>query len=180
MSVTKIAQIDVASTVATMTFSSIPATFTDLMLVCMLRNDSPSGTPFGAANLVINGDTGSNYAQRYLSGNGATTSSTSNSTLTAVYPVRVTDTAATASTFASSTIYIPNYAGSTAKSVSMDTVSENNAATAAQEIVAGSWTGTAVINSLSLQNISTYLFQVGSSATLYGVTKGTSSGVTVA
>ena len=181
MAITRIAQVDVgAGGAANITFSSIPSTYTDLMLVCMLRNDSPPGTPFSAANLVINSDTAANYSQKYLSGNGSTTSSSSNSTLTAVYPVRTTATAATASTFASSTIYIPNYTVATSKTISMDTVSENNAASAAQEIVAGAWSGTATINSLSLQNLSTYLFQIGSSATLYGISKSGATGATVA
>jgi hypothetical protein len=75
-------------------------------------------------------------------------------------------------------IYIPNYTGSTAKSVSVDGVMENNATYAAAGIIAGLWNDTAAVTSVSISSEVATLVQY-SSATLYGILKGTSNGVTV-
>jgi hypothetical protein len=57
---------------STITFSSIPATFTDLVLVCNLFS---SGTTY--SNIRFNGDTGTNYSLTdfYGDGGGGITSS---------------------------------------------------------------------------------------------------------
>lgn len=54
------------------TFSGIPADWTDLRLVMSLRTDA-TGTEY--AGLVLNSDTGSNYSTTHLSGNGSTAGS---------------------------------------------------------------------------------------------------------
>ena len=57
--------------VSTVTFSSIPASWTDLRLV--LGNISAASETL---KIRLNGDTGTNYSFRYINGNG--TSATSN------------------------------------------------------------------------------------------------------
>jgi hypothetical protein len=75
----------------------------------------------------------------------------------------------TANTFGNGEIYIPNYAGSTQKSVSADAVAENNSATYIYSALnAGLWTGTAAITSIKLL-IPSYNFVQYSTAYLYGV-----------
>ncbi len=155
---------------ATITFSSIPSTYTDLMVVYSLR---VSNTSF--ANVVyvsFNGST-SNFSGRYLEGNGSSAASGSLGRYVGAY------NNPTASTFGNGQLYIPNYAGSTAKSFSVDSVTEANATASYQDIIAGLWNDTSAINSITFSLTTADTFVTGSSATLYGILKGSAGGVTV-
>ena len=77
---------------------------------------------------------------------------------------------ATANTFGNMEIYIPNYAGSSNKSVSVNQVGEDNAATAYATLLAGLWSNTAAITSIKLTPFSGGAsFVQYSTAYLYGV-----------
>jgi hypothetical protein len=62
---TPIATQTLSSTQATVTFSSIPQTYTDLVFVCNAPSTSGSIT---IDTLTVNGDTGSNYSYTRLTG----------------------------------------------------------------------------------------------------------------
>jgi hypothetical protein len=149
-------------------FSSIPATYSDLAIKASLRSTVSQTNDYGI--IQFNGDTGSNYPWLQLAGNGASASSsggTSNGALT----LRYSSANATATTFGSDELYIPNYTDSTYKSISSDTVSENNGAAASDAIAslwAGLWNNTAAITSISLKPASGSFVQY-STATLYGI-----------
>jgi hypothetical protein len=150
---------------ASITFSSVPATFTDLRIVISGR----CSTTDTAATLAFN--TGGTYTRRTLLGNGSAASSN-----TSAVDFRISQSGDTASTFGNSEIYVPNYAGSATKSYSVDAVNENNATAAFQAITAGLWNQTAAITSVVLTPTSGN-FAENSSATLYGILKG-SDGIT--
>ena len=76
---------------------------------------------------------------------------------------------ATASTFGNAEIYIPNYAGSTNKSFSVDSVNENNATSASQFLYANLWSNTAAITSITLLSGGSVNLLQYSTAYLYGV-----------
>ena len=84
---------------------------------------------------------------------------------------------ATSNTFGNTSVYIPNYAGSTNKSVSSDAVTENNATTASQQILASIWNNTSAITSIFVSDTGSNLVQ-NSTASLYGILRG-SGGATV-
>jgi hypothetical protein len=151
---------------ANITFSSIPATYTDLCLVVSSRNTG-SGVAAGAY-LTLNTDTNfSNYSYRRIEGNGSTVSSQGSAGGNRPGGVDTGDSA-TANTFSNTQIYIPNYAGSTNKSYSIDSVSENNATTAIQHLIAGLWSNTSAINSIAFSD-DTYNLAQYSTAYLYGI-----------
>jgi len=182
MSMTKIATVTVgAGGAASIDFTSIPATATDLIIVYSLRsNRSASGTTDGAL-IRFNGSTGAYYTTRTLAGNGSSANSLvdASSTLGIYNYFGATSDLATASTFGNGSIYIPNYSGSTNKSVSIESVNENNATATLGGIVAGIWAQTAAITSINLRPEAGTLYKEYSSATLYGVNKGSLAGVTV-
>jgi hypothetical protein len=166
---------------ASIAFTAIPATFTDLYLVCSLRSSLTSGY----AGLSINGST-ANFSSRLLAGTGSGALSFSYTSATVTYPIfnYIDDTNDTANTFHSACFLIPNYTSSNAKSISIDSVFENNGTTAYQQIAAGLWNDTDAITSLTLVSANSGLDASGnfvqySSATLYGITAGSSGGVTV-
>jgi len=159
---------------ATITFSSIPQTFTDLVILVSARGSS---NPF--LGMGFNGAV-TNFSNRQLTGDGSSASSGSRSDTFIGYQSGSSDTA---NTFGNGSIYIPNYAGNTNKSFSVDHVGENNASGAFQQIVAGLWNQTAAITSIELYQWNSgnakENFAANSSITLYGILKGSSGGVTV-
>lgn len=163
---------------ASIDFTSIPATFTDLVIVTSLRG---SGTDPQDSYIQFNADTGSNYSFRRLYGEGSGSGQTDgvSGASTAGRVSRVTGTSYTSNTFTNDTIYIPNYRVAAAKSISVDTVEENNATRSYQMIYATLWSGTAAITSIKLQVLGGTNFAQYSSASLYGVLAGSSGGVTV-
>jgi len=173
MSMTKIATVTVGVLgAASIDFTSIPGTMTDLVLAISARTNR-LGTADGIL-ISFNGST-SSFSYRALRGSGSAASSFSGSRLLG----DLTGSTATSNTFASLSVTIPNYAGSTNKSYSSDSVSEQNATEAFQYAIAGLWSNTAAITGITLTPEVGSAFAQYSTATLYGVTKGSLAGVTV-
>lgn len=185
MSITKIATITVgAGGASSIDFTSIPGTFTDLMLFVSTRS-STSGTNDNLLNIQFNGST-SGYSAKRLFGLGSgspgsdSLSNIAGSGSGSSIPVGASvGSLATANTFGNVNVYIPNYAGSTNKSVSGDGVGENNATGAVASIHAGLWSNTSAITSIKILQYYEGTIAQNSTATLYGVTKGSLAGVTV-
>jgi hypothetical protein len=140
---------------ATVTFSAIPSTYTDLLVKVSAR-DTTDNLP---VTVSFNGsaiDSG-----KTIKGNGAGAFSGSETVFW------ITPSSATANTFGNADLYIPNYVGSTAKSMSIDAVTENNGATAYQFLSADLENGTSAITSIALA--ATTLFAEYSTFYLYGI-----------
>jgi hypothetical protein len=173
-----IARQELTSAAASITFSSIPATFTDLVLVLSLRVSAGGDGNIARCALKMNAVT-SGYSSRMLFGNGSSASSASDTTTQGFTWFYANGFSATASTFGSSQIYLPNYGSSVAKSASIDSVTENNATAAIESIAAALCTSTEAITSLTLTQTESGNFVSGSSASLFGVLAGTDGIVTV-
>jgi hypothetical protein len=150
----------------TVTFSSIPQTYTDLCIKLSARDDRPN-----AANdfwMYFNGSS-TNRSTRVLYGTGSSASSFGES---AKYIGIETGNTATASTFNNAEIYITNYAGSNIKSISADSVMENNATASEQWMVAALSPTTAAITSITFQygpNNGGTGYKANSTFYLYGI-----------
>jgi len=146
-------------------FTSIPQDGTDLVLKLSSRGSTQVNI-----FVQVNGDTGANYNEVKLQGSGSSASSSSdtgdNEWNTGFQP-RNTDTA---NTFGSMELYFSNYTSSSAKSISGDSVSENNGTAAYQHIMALSYDGTSPITSILLFNFDVSVFEQYSSASLYKIT----------
>ena len=157
------------SAAASVTLSSIPATHTDLLLLVSCRGDTNVGSApqYGTDfYLRLNGDT-SNHSSRVLVGKGNSAYSTNPSSIRGV----LTLPRATSSTFGNTEFYIPNYAGSTKKSVSVTSVQESNHANDVYiECAAGLWDSTSAVTSLEVWPYSGN-FVADSSFYLFGITK---------
>lgn len=150
-------------TVATIDFTSIPSTYTDLLIDISARCNA-SGTDRQTQLLKFNTST-ANFSNKVLQGTGSGVSSYGN---TNAYAGVINATTSTASTFSNIQIYIPNYAGSTNKSYSVDSVFESNATSTIQELQAVLWSNTAAINAIQLYPNSGSFVQY-TTAYLYGV-----------
>ena len=157
------AQVVGAGGSATISFSSIPSTYTDLVLKLSLRN-STTGQPAANLDYTINGST-SSFSGRWVGGNG---SSSIVGTWSAPTLGAINAAGSTSNTFGNMEIYFPNYAGSTFKSYSSDSVTENNGTTSYCWLDANLWSSTAAITSIAFSN-SGQTFAQYSTAYLYGV-----------
>jgi hypothetical protein len=173
---------ELASAQTSIVFNSIPQTFSDLYVVFSLRSDSSSNGNCGIQFNTLATNQSGTALYGTGSGTGSFAISTSGNQNIFAY---ISDSSQTANTFGNGSFYIPNYTASVAKSVSVDGVSENNATAAVISIMAGLWNSTAAITSLTLvpvsgsSNLPSGNFVQYSSATLYGITKGSDGTTTV-
>ena len=163
----KIASVAVgAGGVASVTFNSIPQTYTDLVVKTSARS-TKSGNLDDNFSLQPNGS-GSNFSWRWVYTNGSSAlSANGTNPYGAIYG---TAAAATANTFGNSEAYITNYTGSTFKSMSIDNANENNATANIINLVAFLWSDTAPITSLTIDAGGGDIVQY-STFTLYGILK---------
>jgi hypothetical protein len=155
-----------SSSAASVTFSAIPATYTDLVIRYSARNDD-STTVLGVR---FNGDTATNYSVTVLRGSGAAASSLSyNTTRTQLFQQDgIEPSTMTANIFNNAEIYIPSYAVSQNKPMSSFTVTEDNSSTAYMSAIANLWRNTAAITSITLYSNAGNIV-AGSTFYLYGI-----------
>ena len=164
MTMTHIETIELGSSAASITFSSIPQDYTDLLLLVSPRTDDvdardnvlvqPNNSSSNLSTIVLDG---------YDSGNVATASLTE---------VRLLATSATATsnTFGSNSVYFSNYTSSAAKSMSIEAVQENNSsASYALGIQAGLWNDTTAITSIVLLPRTGSNLLANTTASLFGI-----------
>jgi len=163
-------KITVGAEASSVTFSSIPQTgYTDLVIKASCRSTWNGSTT--ALALQFNSDGGSNYSYRRFYATGASVGMDSTAT-TKLLLGYVNGSNQAANTFSNTEIYIPNYTSSSVKSVSTDSVNEDNATTALSSLSGGLWSGTAAITSITLVPWDTPAnFIGGTSFYLYGVAK---------
>jgi hypothetical protein len=153
---TPIATQTLSSSAASVTFSSIPSTYTDLVLVTA----APSvGGGISIATMRFNGDTTTNYSCTRLSGDGTSAASDRDSgtgiTSGLTYPGQYTQI-----------WMIQNYSNTTTYKTCI------SKAAVAQSLIrygVGLWRSTAAINSLTIIDGTGTNYATGSTFTLYGI-----------
>lgn len=151
-----IATTTLGSAAASYTFSSIPNTYTDLVLVII-----GATTDTGVSNLEIqfNGDTGSNYSSTRLLGDGSSASSgrLSNSSYSMIGDVNNNQFV--------SINNIMNYANTTTYKTH---ISRTGSAANYLGAYVGLWRSTAAINSVTIKRSGTTI-TAGTTLSLYGI-----------
>ena len=150
-----------SSTSIDYTFSSIPATYTDLVLVASQKQSGTSD--YG---IRFNGDSGGNYSRTIVYGDGSATNSTRGSTsATRISCSYYGYPPSAASTFGVGIISIMNYSNTTSYKTAL---ARSNSAGSGVDGNVGTWRNTAAITSVTiLLDAGTY--SVGSTFTLYGI-----------
>ena len=153
-----------SSGAASVTFSAIPSTYTDLVLKLSVR--SLYSDVFDVLQTTLNGST-ANFSGTRINGNGAAASSNTTANLnTITYGNAATSTT---NTFSNIEVYFPSYTASQNKPFSAFTAHENNNTTAYLQAAANLWSNTAAINSIQISTSSSSNFAIGSSFYLYGI-----------
>lgn len=150
----------ISSSTATITLSSIPATYTDLVLITTAKASA------GADIWIrVNGDSGANYAYAEIDANGTTVSaskaaSQSNGLLTDWYGTPTTDNSHLC------ICHLNNYS-STVHFKTM--LSRANRAASGVDFVQSKWSSTSAITSLTLRFGGAQTFDAGTVVSLYGI-----------
>ena len=145
------------------TFSSIPTTYTDLVLVASVNASTAADQM-----MRFNGDTTSLYSATVLSGNGSATSSYRQSNDKILLDYNGTPPTA-ANTFNTNIINIQNYANTTTFKTS---INRNSTTGSGIEACVGTWRSTAAINSITFL-LSTGNLSAGTTLSLYGIANNT-------
>jgi hypothetical protein len=157
---TPIATTTLGSAASSVTFSSIPSTYTDLVLIIQYQSAANC-----VANITFNNDTATNYSTTYLNGNGTTAASARGSNEAAIGTVW--SGANFNGKLGQVKIQVQNYANTTTYKTALSrTDSAGGEATA----TVGLWRSTAAINRIDITGTSGATYSTGSTFTLYGIT----------
>jgi len=153
------------SAVASITFTSIPQTYTDLLIKASTRNTASNSS---GLNLFLNSTSpGNEYSERRLYATGSAVGSDTGNT-----GISITSQGGgggyTANTFGNTEFYIPEYTSSKFKSVFAYGVPENNATATLIMLTAGLRSNTEAVTSVILGAYDT-TFVSGSTFYLYGI-----------
>lgn len=156
---TPIATTTLGSAAASYTFSSIPGTYTDLVIIANGLGSANTGV-----GMQFNGDTANNYSGTFVEGNGTVASSERQSSTDTIRVAwnALWDT----STIANIIINVQNYSNATTYKTSISR--ENNSARFVGATV-GLWRSTSAITSVTLLTTAAANFAVGTTFTLYGI-----------
>ena len=165
---TLIASNTLGASAASVTFSAIPATFTDLVLKMSMRSDRASWLEY----FQFSSNLAAGYSSTYLQGTGATASSSRESSVSKMFGTSgaIDGGNATSSTFSNTELYIPSYTAGQSKVFSLFTVLENNDASNWRIVTsAGLKSSITAIDSITLNPTYGPNFVSGSSFFLYGI-----------
>lgn len=166
-----IESITLSTTTASITFNSIPQTFTDLVVFSSARHS----TATSSQELRFNGVT-TGYTRRQFFSTGAGNASTSTFSRDGVSA----DSGMAANMFGNSDLYIPNYTLAINKTYQFQGVASTSPTGAFTVFGSGEWANTAAITSILIKpQDGATSFVAGSNFYLYGITQGSDGIVTV-
>ena len=155
---------------ANIEFTSIPQTYTDLLVMTSLRTTGSNPGYYVLSFQVRLNNSTTGYTGKFLggSGGGSAFSFDQNNAYVGWLP----NVAATSNTFGNGKIYIPNYTSSNYKSLSCEIVSESNNSTEVyMALKSALWSNTSPVTSINIVPESGNFVEY-SSVSLYGITKG--------
>jgi hypothetical protein len=151
------------SSASSVTFTAIPSSYTDLVLICDFSMASPSGTAYIVGRLG-NGsiDTGNNYSSTVFVGNGTTLGSYATSSVNYIqYDTYITGSIRT--------MIIHNFFNYSNTSTFKNSMGRTSSAAANVSQITNLWRSTSAIERLQLYDFTGNSFATGSTFTLYGI-----------
>ena len=162
-----IATTTLASDTASISFSSIPGTYTDLKLVMIVRSTVVATN--ADLRLTFNGSTAANYYRTVIQGTGTGNPTSARQTTVAnIVLGRPVAASATAGIFSMINVDIAKYSSATLEKPLLSRMASDRNGSGEVSIVAGLWLNTSAVTSLTLTPQSNN-FAAGTKATLYGI-----------
>jgi len=163
---TPIATNTLGSAAASVTFSSISGSYTDLFVMCNGQNATQDGWEAG---ITFNGDTGSNYSFTYVGGNGSTASSSRGSNTAFIASAGLASWTTVANSPGIYSFNVMNYSNTTTYKTTIGRNGYGSGSFASTDAVVGLWRNTNAITSITLTVRNSGSFASGSTFTLYGI-----------
>lgn len=158
--------VSLTSTQSSISFTSIPQTYTDLCLLVSTR--SATNGAFSDELIRFN-DSSSNFTNMYFYGNGSNVLPGRDAYNTG-FVAGMPGNTATNNAHSNKWIYIPRYASTSVNKIYMvNNGAETNATTAYIHGIVGLWSQTSAITSITLVTDSGANYLANSTATLYGI-----------
>lgn len=156
-----IATYTIPSAVTSYTFTSIPSTYTDLVLVYTAATSSPADL-----YAQFNSDTGNNYSYTVLY---ASNSNTAGSSRTANQGYISLDYYGIPNTTLGNSVTIANFMNYSNTSTFKTTLARSNSASNGVDALVNLWRNTSAINSIKIGSFTSTTLSTGSIFTLYGI-----------
>ena len=157
-----IATTTLTTATASITFSSIPATYTHLQI----RGIAQKSTNSDNTHIVLNGDTGSNYATHYLIGNGSTASAGAEASTTRAYIDVLTQSS---TSFSASITDILDYTNTNKYKTIRTLAGIDLNGTGNVWLASGLWMSSSAVTSITLRPTAAQNFATYTSFALYGI-----------
>lgn len=157
-----IATTTLGSATNSITFSSIPQTYTDLRMVVV--GSVPSGT--GYWTFRFNGDAGTNYSQVTLGGNGSSVYSSREANYGGGY---LFFQGSIPSSLTAVTLDVFNYTSTTKNKTSLATYTGDLSGSGNVERGTILWRNTSAVTSWTVRTETASNFAIGTTATIYGI-----------
>jgi hypothetical protein len=162
-----IATTTLGTATATITFSSIPSTYQHLQIRVLARSDRSAGVDI--MSMRMNSDTGNNYSDHLIYGDGSTVQTDRNSTYGTINIQRLASDNLSASIFSPFVIDILDY-GNTNKYKTVRYLAGYDANGSGRVgLGSGLWQSTSAITTLTLTSAYSSNFNQYSSFALYGI-----------
>lgn len=163
---TPIATYTISGSAAAIAFTSIPSTYTDLIIV--FNGGSSRASTSDTFIVRLNSDSGTNYSTTFMRGNGSTASTNRTTSDASLLGDGIRIVGTTYGLNSMVKVNINNYANTATYKNAIATSAAADEWGAAE--AAGVWRNTSAINRIDLSSGTTSAFAVGSTATLYGIT----------
>lgn len=161
---TALDKVTVGTATSSITFSSIPSTYTDLVVVASIL---PSSTSFYTPSLQFNSDTGSNYSSTWMYGQGSTAVSSRNTSQTQMAIDNYSATPAVG--YPMSVLFnVFNYANTSVYKTVIARGNDIFASAGETSATVGLWRSTAAITSVTVKGNGAN-FAAGSTFSLYAI-----------
>ena len=157
-----------ATSTASITFSSIPATYKHLQVRALIRTDR--ATTYDYPAIRFNSDSGANYVVHYMEGNGSTVSQGTQTGMTYIGLNEIAGGNATANIFGVSILDILDYTNTNKNTTTRVLGGYNLNGTGVMTLRSGLWLNTAAITTLTIIPATGPNFVQYSAFTLYGIT----------
>ena len=157
---TPIASITLGAAASSVTFSSIPQTYTDLVLVMNTK-----GSTANYPRVIINSDSGSNYSRTYLTGTGTSAVSGRNSNLVGNASLTAYAVNSSSNFVLNIIVNVFNYSNTTTYKTMLSKANDANTGVDLSSIL---WRSTSAITNLQLA-LDTGDYASGSTFNLYGI-----------
>jgi hypothetical protein len=154
---------------STITFSSIPQTYTHLQIRAIARENSGAGTAINDLFVRFNSDSGANYRYHYLRGSNTTSSAGTAGSQTYAWALGAPQAGSTANVFSAGICDILDYTNTNKYTTTRSIVGTDlNTTSGIVDFISNLWLNTAAITSITITTGGNNFAQYSSFA-LYGI-----------